>query len=144
MRIIFAGFLSAGSHCRGSMLTRAGGNDRYRFRTAVARRIPHRTRPQRRETTTMSDLTSSLSSELRTRVREIVADVLEVPADELVEDKSLEDLGADSLMAIEIFSRFERQLGIRIPQEEMTELEDLRAAYDLVARHQPSAEAAGV
>ncbi|GAA3505068.1 acyl carrier protein [Streptomyces prasinosporus] len=92
----------------------------------------------------MSDLTSSLSSELRTRVREIVADVLEVPADELVEDKSLEDLGADSLMAIEIFSRFERQLGIRIPQEELTELEDLRTAYDLVARHQPSAEAAGV
>ncbi|GAB2761782.1 acyl carrier protein [Streptomyces bullii] len=92
----------------------------------------------------MSDLTSSLSSELRTRVREIVADVLEVPADELVEDKSLEDLGADSLMAIEIFSRFERQLGIRIPQEELTELEDLRTAYDMVARHQPSAEEAGV
>lgn len=92
----------------------------------------------------MSDLTSSLSSELRTRVREIVADVLEVPVEELAEDKSFEDLGADSLMAIEIFSRFERQLGIRIPQEELVELENLTAAYDLVARHQPSAEAARV
>lgn len=88
----------------------------------------------------MSDLTPAL----RTQVRQIVADVLEVPADEIAEDKSLEDLGADSLMVIEIVSRFERRLGIRIAQEEMTELVDLRTAYELVARHLPSSEAAGV
>ncbi|UUU22353.1 acyl carrier protein [Streptomyces sp. DSM 40750] len=88
---------------------------------------------------------SSLSAELRTRVRDLVAEVLEVPADEVDENKSFaEDFEADSLMVIEIFSRFERQLGIRIPQEELTDLDDLGAAYALIARHHATSESLGV
>lgn len=93
----------------------------------------------------MSDnLTSSLSPELRTHVRDIVAEVLEVPADEVDENKSFaEDFEADSLIVIEIFSRFERQLGIRIPQEELTDLDDLGAAFSLIARHHSASETLG-
>lgn len=94
----------------------------------------------------MSDnLEQSLSPELRSRVRDIVAEVLEVSADEVDEHKSFaEDLDADSLLVIEIFSRFERQLGIRIPQEELTDLDDLGTAYALVARHHSNSETLGV
>ncbi|MEU9289302.1 acyl carrier protein [Streptomyces sp. NPDC048275] len=91
----------------------------------------------------MSDnLASSLSPELRIRVRDIVAEVLEVPADEVDETKSFaEDFDADSLLVIEIFSRFERQLGIKIPQDELTDLDDLGAAYELIARRHTTPEA---
>ncbi|MFE0456992.1 acyl carrier protein [Streptomyces sp. NPDC058914] len=77
-----------------------------------------------------------LSPELRTRIREIVADVLEVDAEEVGEQHSfVEDFDADSLLIIEMFSRFEKQLGIEIPQEELVDLDNLGTAYDLIARH---------
>ncbi|KES06233.1 polyketide-8 synthase acyl carrier protein [Streptomyces toyocaensis] len=85
----------------------------------------------------MSDnLGKELSPELRTRVRGIVADVLEVSADEVGEQHSfVEDFDADSLLIIEMFSRFEKQLGIEIPQEELVDLDNLGTAYELIARH---------
>lgn len=100
-------------------------------------------KPNTTEGKTMSDsLASSLSPELRTRVRDIVAEVLEVSADEVDENKSFaEDFDADSLLVIEIFSRFERQLSLKIPQEELTDLDDLGAAYALIARHSTDPEA---
>ncbi|MDA2809381.1 acyl carrier protein [Nocardiopsis sp. RSe5-2] len=86
---------------------------------------------------------TGLSEDLRGRVHAIVAEVLEVEADELTEESSFaEDFEADSILVIEIFSRFERDLGIKIPQEDLTELDDLPAAYALVARY-ATAEPAG-
>ncbi|MEV5280065.1 MULTISPECIES: acyl carrier protein [unclassified Streptomyces] len=82
------------------------------------------------------NLAASLSADLRTRVRDIVADVLEVSAEEVGEHHSFaDDFDADSLLIIEMFSRFERQLGIEIPQEELVDLDDLASAYALIARH---------
>lgn len=82
------------------------------------------------------NLVNEISPELRTRVREIVADVLEVSAEEVEEQHSfVEDFDADSLLIIEMFSRFEKQLGIEIPQEELVDLDDLGTAYELIARH---------
>ncbi|MEV0260947.1 phosphopantetheine-binding protein [Streptomyces sp. NPDC050617] len=78
----------------------------------------------------------NISDELRQQIREIVADVLEAELADLTDGSSfVDDFDADSLLVIEIFSRFERDLGIRIPQEDLTELDDLPAAYALVARH---------
>ncbi|MEU4656919.1 phosphopantetheine-binding protein [Streptomyces sp. NPDC023723] len=69
---------------------------------------------------------------MREKIREIVADVLEAePADE---SSFADDFEADSLLVIEIFSRFERDLGIKIPQDELTELDDLPTAYALVEK----------
>ncbi len=77
-----------------------------------------------------------VSEELQQQIREIVADVLEAEPADLTDGSSfVDDFDADSLLVIEIFSRFERDLGIRIPQEDLTELDDLPAAYALVARH---------
>lgn len=76
-----------------------------------------------------------LSEDLRERVRTIVADVLEVDPAEITEESSfVDDLDADSLLVIEIVARFEKDLGLKIPQELLGELDNLPAAYDLVAR----------
>ncbi|ARX84619.1 MULTISPECIES: acyl carrier protein [Streptomyces] len=90
----------------------------------------------------MSDIV--ISEEQRERVRAVVADVLEADLDALTDRSSFaDDFEADSLLVIEIFSRFERDLGIKIPQEAMTELDDLPSAYALVAAHS-APEALGV
>lgn len=85
----------------------------------------------------MSDnLVAGLSPELRTRIREIVADVLEISSGDISDQQSfVDDFDADSLLIIEMFSRFEKQLGIEIPQEELVDLDNLDAAYALIARH---------
>ncbi|MCY0917463.1 MULTISPECIES: acyl carrier protein [unclassified Streptomyces] len=90
----------------------------------------------------MTDI--AISEDRRAQVRAIVADVLEVDADALTDESSFaEDFDADSLLIIEIFSRFERDLGIRIPQEDLTELDELPSAYRLVEKHS-APEALGV
>ncbi|WP_158883278.1 acyl carrier protein [Amycolatopsis anabasis] len=76
------------------------------------------------------------SDELRDQVREIVAEVLEVDAADITDDSSFfDDFDADSLLVIEMFARFERELGIKIPQEEISELDSLPAACEVVAKH---------
>ncbi|WP_326568624.1 phosphopantetheine-binding protein [Amycolatopsis rhabdoformis] len=77
-----------------------------------------------------------ISEKLREDVKQIISEVLEVEPAELSEDGSFEnDYDADSLLVIEMFARFERSLGVKIPQDEMIELDTLPAAYALVARH---------
>ncbi|WP_399927327.1 acyl carrier protein [Streptomyces kanamyceticus] len=78
----------------------------------------------------------ALSDELREKIQGIVADVLEADPAELSDETSfVDDLDADSLLVIEIFSRFERDLGIKIPQNDITELDNLPDTYELVSKY---------
>lgn len=82
----------------------------------------------------MSD--TAISEQLQESVRTIVADVLEIDPAELTEEGSFgDDYDADSLLIIEIFARFEKNLGIKIPTDELVEIDDLPMTYALVARH---------
>ncbi|MFJ5710091.1 MULTISPECIES: acyl carrier protein [unclassified Streptomyces] len=79
---------------------------------------------------------TQLPEDVRAGIREIVAEVLEVDASDLTEDSSfVNDFDADSLLVIEIISRFERDLHIRIPKDELAELDTLPEAYELVGKH---------
>jgi acyl carrier protein len=79
------------------------------------------------ETATTQDL-----DELHT----LVAEVLELEPEELSEDSNfVADHGADSLMAIEILARIERDLGVQIPQDALSELTDLASVRRVVATH---------
>lgn len=90
----------------------------------------------------MNEIT--ISDDLRERVRGIVADVLEVDPAELTDESSfVDDFEADSLLVIEMYARFERNLGIKIPQEDVTELDNLPAAYEVVAGHAPQETVGG-
>ncbi|MFE4453031.1 acyl carrier protein [Streptomyces sp. NPDC056796] len=78
----------------------------------------------------------ALTDELREKVRLIVADVLEVEAGDLGDTSSFsDDFDADSLLVIEMYARFERDLHIKVPQDDVVELDDMTAVYEVVGRH---------
>ena len=69
-------------------------------------------------------------------LREIVAEVLELDVDELTDvGDFVEDYEADSLRAIEVLARIEKRYSVEIPQEELAEMRNLKAVYDIVARY---------
>lgn len=74
-------------------------------------------------------------------VRAIIIDVLEVEEGDLTRTSLfIEDLGADSLAAIEILSRLEQELGLTIAQEDlfrMTDLDAVLAVLNGAERRQP-------
>jgi acyl carrier protein len=68
-------------------------------------------------------------------LREIVAEVLELEPEELTDDGDfVEEYEADSLRAIEVLARIEKRYKLEIPQEELTNMTNLRAVYDVVAQ----------
>ena len=64
-------------------------------------------------------------------LQKIIAEVLDVEEDEItMGTRLLEDLGADSLDAVEIIMGIEDELGITVPQEEL-ESKNLAAVGDV-------------
>ncbi len=69
-------------------------------------------------------------------LREIVAEVLEVEPEELTDTGDfMDEYEADSLRAIEILARIDKQFKIEIPQAELPELRNLEAVRAALARH---------
>jgi acyl carrier protein len=69
-------------------------------------------------------------------LREIVAEVLEIETEELTDTGDfVEDYDADSLRAIEIVARLDKQFNVEIPQAELPELCNLKMVYDSLAEH---------
>lgn len=64
------------------------------------------------------------------RLRELAAEVFEVRPEEITEGASFyEDLGIDSLQKVELLVRIERQLGVRLTDEEAAGLRDMGDAF---------------
>jgi len=77
---------------------------------------------------------------LRDKLREIIADVSEV--DDVPDDTAFEDLGIDSMMAIEIVAEVERTYKLSIPEDELTEMTNFTRVYELVRSKLIEADAA--
>jgi acyl carrier protein len=76
------------------------------------------------------------TAELQGRIRDIISHELELEPSELTETGSfVEDYDADSLSLITIITRFEKELGIVLPKDEVPQLTDLAAVYALVQRY---------
>jgi acyl carrier protein len=72
---------------------------------------------------------------LTEEIRSMIAEIAEVEEAEIAGEKSfVEDLGFDSMMALEIFAKLEKQYKIRIPEEELSRLSNLNQTVDLVGR----------
>jgi acyl carrier protein len=81
----------------------------------------------------MNDVVTS--EQLRAQIRTIVAEVLEIDVADLTDASSFaDDFEADSLLIIDIIAKFEREFTITVPQDELTDLDDLPAAYAFVER----------
>lgn len=69
-------------------------------------------------------------SEIETKVKEIIVEQLGVNADQVTpEAKMIEDLGADSLDAVELVMAIEEEFGIEIPDDDA---EKLVAVSDII------------
>jgi acyl carrier protein len=75
------------------------------------------------------------TTELVERVSAIVAQELELDGDELDENAQfVDDYGADSLSLLTVLARTEKELGIRVREEEQRNLVNLKALVDAVLR----------
>ena len=70
-------------------------------------------------------------SDIEAKVKEIIVEQLGVNADQVTpEAKMIEDLGADSLDAVELVMAIEEEFGIEVPDEEA---EKLTSVADIIA-----------
>ncbi|WP_131743247.1 acyl carrier protein [Actinomadura roseirufa] len=75
-------------------------------------------------------------SERLQQLRDILIDVLEIEPEELTDTSHfVNDHGADSLMAIDIISSIDRNMGVHLPNEVLPELLTLTAVMDCVERY---------
>ena len=73
---------------------------------------------------------------LTKEVRSIIAEIAEMEEEEIKGDSNfVEDLGFDSMMALEILARLEKEYKIRIPEEELVKLADLNQTVELIRRY---------
>jgi acyl carrier protein len=64
------------------------------------------------------------------RVRSLLAAYLKIPADSIGEDSKLDDLGLDSLGALELVFEIEEEFKIKVPDEKIPEFRTVRAVCD--------------
>jgi acyl carrier protein len=92
------------------------------------------------------------AAEIRTRVKQIIANVTNVDPDSIGDDQSFtRDLGFDSLSLLEIGVDVDYEFQLGLPEEAMRELDSLKATVALVEKRlaevgdgQGAAAAAGV
>lgn len=77
---------------------------------------------------------TKIMSNYREKITDIIIDKLGVNIDEITEEKTFGDLGADSLDAVELIMEFEKEFGINIPDVEMEEIKTVGDAMGIVIK----------
>ncbi len=76
---------------------------------------------------------------VRAAIRQLIADVTERPPDEISDTALLaEDLGLDSLMALEVMVAVDKIFKIDLPEDEFATIRTLNDAVAVVHRHLPA------
>ena len=72
-------------------------------------------------------------NKIKDEVKQLVSNIIEVPEEKLLEDaKFIEDLGVDSMKAIEIVASIEKKYRVIIPEAEIPKARSLKDTYDLL------------
>jgi len=83
----------------------------------------------------MPQATTTQSERLH-QLRHIITDVLELEPGELTDTSDfVNDHDADSLLAIDIIARIEREMGVHVPNEALPEMTNLNAVLGIVTRY---------
>ena len=73
---------------------------------------------------------------LEQEIRAMIAEIAEREEEEIEGELSfVEDLGFDSMMALEILAKLEKRYKIKIPEEELTKLDTLNQTVALVKKY---------
>ena len=75
-----------------------------------------------------------MSDELIERVRKVIATSKRIPVDRVTIDSAFEDLGIDSMDAVEILFALENEFDITIPDEEVKTVRNVRQMAEGVQR----------
>ncbi len=70
---------------------------------------------------------------LEKELRAIIADIVEIDEVKITPDANfVEDLGMDSMMALEILATVEKKYKLKIPEENLTKMTNLKQVVELV------------
>ena len=73
---------------------------------------------------------------LEKELREIIAKITEIdPAEIKLESNFVEDLGMDSMMALEILAAMEKKYKIQVPEEKLSKLTNLKETINLAKEY---------
>jgi acyl carrier protein len=73
---------------------------------------------------------------VKEEVKKIVSEITELPQEQLREDaRFVEDLGVDSMMALEIVASIEKKYKITIPEEEIPNIRSLNNVYEVLEKY---------
>ena len=80
-------------------------------------------------------MTQITSNNLESDIRNIVAGILEIDESRITDDANfMEDLGMDSMMALEILASVEKKYKIKIPEEYLTKVTSLRSMVGIAKK----------
>lgn len=72
-------------------------------------------------------------SDLKSEVKKMICEIIEVEPEKLAEEaKFVEDLGVDSLMALEILASLEKKYRVKIPEDKLMSLVNLKQTVELM------------
>lgn len=73
--------------------------------------------------------------EIKKEVKKLIAEITEIPEKDLKEDaKFVEDLGIDSMMALEVVASLEKKYRITIPEDDIPTVRSLGNVYALLEK----------
>ena len=74
-------------------------------------------------------------SNLEKEIRLLVAEILEINEEQITPDaKFVEDLGMDSMMALEILASVEKKYKVKIPEEYLTKVTSLNSMVEIAKK----------
>ena len=75
-------------------------------------------------------------SEILTRVKDVVSNVLKVESSEITDDSNfIFDLGADSMQSVELVAGFEEEFDIEMDQDGALEIQTIGDAVNFIAEY---------
>ena len=74
------------------------------------------------------------ATSIESNIRNLIAKIIEVEPEKIGSETSfVEELGADSMMALEIMATLEKKYNITIPEEDLPKLSNLKQVIQLVS-----------
>lgn len=74
-------------------------------------------------------------TEIFDKLKLILADKLDIPVEEVTEEKTMKDLGADSLDAVEAIMEVEKDFDLAIPDDHMENFTNIKSIVDYIAEN---------
>ena len=69
------------------------------------------------------------------QIRSLIAEIVEIPEEVIKDNSTFEELGADSLMALEIVASIEKKYRIQVPEEELQRVKSFGDTIALVREY---------